>query len=271
MLTYKDDYLMHYGIKGQKKGRRRFQNPDGSLTAAGRLRYLDPSLGRSSGSFIKVQEGSNRPKDIIGSTGGVKKGGSVVGASKSVKNASMAAVNTAVTSHLGNRYRTADYDEINDKANKEFRDMGEYREYNKTGEAPRSVKRAVEKVLEPNKKTGYSVPAITEVAIAQRAYGIADPTKLAEAIEDDPNLRNARSDKEITEYLGAKAAQSSKKSSPNFTNTGAAANKKKVSEVVTKQRIDKAARAVQNVMSKAVGPFLSKKKKTGGGRKDEIK
>lgn len=31
--------LYHHGIKGQKWGRRRYQNPDGSLTAAGRKRY----------------------------------------------------------------------------------------------------------------------------------------------------------------------------------------------------------------------------------------
>lgn len=34
-----EDYLAHHGIKGQKWGVRRFQNPDGSLTPAGRERY----------------------------------------------------------------------------------------------------------------------------------------------------------------------------------------------------------------------------------------
>ena len=33
------DYIAHHGIKGQKWGVRRFQNPDGSLTDAGRQRY----------------------------------------------------------------------------------------------------------------------------------------------------------------------------------------------------------------------------------------
>lgn len=33
-------FLMHHGIKGQKWYHRRFQNEDGSLTAAGRARYL---------------------------------------------------------------------------------------------------------------------------------------------------------------------------------------------------------------------------------------
>lgn len=36
---FENDYLMHYGIKGQKWGVRRYQNTDGSWTAAGRVRY----------------------------------------------------------------------------------------------------------------------------------------------------------------------------------------------------------------------------------------
>ena len=32
-------FLKHYGVKGQKKGKRRYQNPDGSLTALGHARY----------------------------------------------------------------------------------------------------------------------------------------------------------------------------------------------------------------------------------------
>ena len=34
----KNDELMHYGIKGQKWGVRRYQNPDGTLTPAGKKR-----------------------------------------------------------------------------------------------------------------------------------------------------------------------------------------------------------------------------------------
>lgn len=36
---YSGEYLAHHGIKGQKWGIRRYQNPDGTLTAAGRKRY----------------------------------------------------------------------------------------------------------------------------------------------------------------------------------------------------------------------------------------
>ena len=42
VFEYYDEgvYLAHHGIKGQKWGIRRFQNPDGSLTEVGKQRYL---------------------------------------------------------------------------------------------------------------------------------------------------------------------------------------------------------------------------------------
>lgn len=40
MTTYKDE-LYHHGIRGQKWGVRRYRNEDGSLTAAGKIRYAD--------------------------------------------------------------------------------------------------------------------------------------------------------------------------------------------------------------------------------------
>lgn len=42
-----ETYLVHYGIKGQKWGIRRYQNPDGSLTPAGRQRYYDSGERKS--------------------------------------------------------------------------------------------------------------------------------------------------------------------------------------------------------------------------------
>lgn len=52
----RDDFLCHYGIKGQKWGVRRFQNEDGSYTAIGKERY---GIGRNGIDKQKVVE-SNR-------------------------------------------------------------------------------------------------------------------------------------------------------------------------------------------------------------------
>ena len=49
------DYLAHHGIKGQKWGVRRYQNPDGSYTDAGRKRYskqLEKKVNKSANNYL---------------------------------------------------------------------------------------------------------------------------------------------------------------------------------------------------------------------------
>ena len=58
--TYSSE-LYHYGTKGQKWGVRRYQNPDGSLTAAGKLHYAQTSA-RAVGYLIGVGS-ANYAKD----------------------------------------------------------------------------------------------------------------------------------------------------------------------------------------------------------------
>lgn len=48
-----DGELRHHGTKGMKWGRRRYQNPDGSLTALGRIRYGAGKAGDAVGKAVK--------------------------------------------------------------------------------------------------------------------------------------------------------------------------------------------------------------------------
>ena len=52
--------LEHWGIKGMKWGIRRFQNKDGSLTAAGRKRYNDSAEGGKSTSASNKSKSSGK-------------------------------------------------------------------------------------------------------------------------------------------------------------------------------------------------------------------
>lgn len=61
-ISYSSDELYHHGIKGQKWGIRRFQNPDGSYTEAGLKRYRKADARADLGytrfqSLDKVQKG----------------------------------------------------------------------------------------------------------------------------------------------------------------------------------------------------------------------
>lgn len=58
-----NDYLVHHGIKGMHWGVRRYQNPDGSLTSAGRTRY-GVKTGKPSETTFKRQE-LNKPSDYM--------------------------------------------------------------------------------------------------------------------------------------------------------------------------------------------------------------
>ena len=70
-MSYNEQALAHHGIKGQKWGRRRFQNADGSLTPAGRQRYDDSQDDGSFKSRVKKAAGEigAAAKQTVGKVG----------------------------------------------------------------------------------------------------------------------------------------------------------------------------------------------------------
>ncbi len=90
--------LAHYGIIGQKWGVRRFQNPDGTWTNAGKARYGD-SDGESRAAKAKIPTDNNKKKVAIG----VATGAAIV-------------AGTVLTAYLVKKYGAKDVSEIAGKA-----------------------------------------------------------------------------------------------------------------------------------------------------------
>ena len=73
-VTYSNE-LYHYGVKGQKWGIRRYQNPNGTLTEEGKIRYgVDPKTGKLSAEGKKllkqdIDDQRRRRYKILGSLG----------------------------------------------------------------------------------------------------------------------------------------------------------------------------------------------------------
>lgn len=81
--------LMHYGILGMKWGVRRFQNEDGSLTAAGRKRY-DVNI---EGAKKKVTEAVVKEKEAVKAYNKATLGGTIY-SERAQRNLDKATLNT---------------------------------------------------------------------------------------------------------------------------------------------------------------------------------
>lgn len=68
--SFDADTLAHHGIKGQKWGVRRFQNTDGSLTAAGKQRY---GTGNQMGKIGKTLSTKKEARDVKAAYANVKR------------------------------------------------------------------------------------------------------------------------------------------------------------------------------------------------------
>lgn len=90
-------YLAHHGVKGQRWGIRRYQNPDGTWTDAGKKRYGD-SDGDSGGAINKVSGGAKKKVAI-----GVATGAAIV-------------AGTVLTAYLVKKYGAKNISDIGDTA-----------------------------------------------------------------------------------------------------------------------------------------------------------
>lgn len=89
-ITRSDEYLEHFGIKGQKHGLRRYQNQDGSLTAEGREHYgVGDGTGSSSSAQTKQSFVSRHKKGLAIAGGVLAAGLAAYGISRLVNNKSV--------------------------------------------------------------------------------------------------------------------------------------------------------------------------------------
>jgi len=68
-IVHMDDIIEHHGIKGQKWGIRRFQNPDGSLTEEGKKRYSTKDILKNAKTYNLDSWGKDPDHNILYVTG----------------------------------------------------------------------------------------------------------------------------------------------------------------------------------------------------------
>ena len=107
-----DSYLAHHGVKGQKWGIRRFQNKDGSLTAAGKNRNYNKENMKNAETQNLDKFGTDKDHNILYISG-------KSGSGKSTAALAMSDSNTSII-HLDSYFELKNKSEANKNKNKRF-------------------------------------------------------------------------------------------------------------------------------------------------------
>ena len=114
-LVHSDDegaYLAHHGVKGQRWGFRRFQNKDGSLTAAGKNRKYNKENMKNAETQNLDKFGTDKDHNILYISG-------KSGSGKSTAALAMSDSNTSII-HLDSYFELKNKSEANKNKNKRF-------------------------------------------------------------------------------------------------------------------------------------------------------
>lgn len=184
------DELAHFGIKGQKWGRRRFQNKDGSLTPAGKERYDDdgPNLKKQKEYKIPDKKSGHRQKlESKFEAQGMSKQQAEQAAAKRIRGEQYVAAAAAVTITACvayNKYKGYTTDKVLDKDSdihrvmrlyegEEIRSGRQYASYKKTDQI--KYKGMLADQLKSNSQTGQKLYDVT--VKPQQNVKIASPKR----------------------------------------------------------------------------------------------
>ena len=155
-LNLEQDYLAHHGIKGQKWGVRRFQNPDGTLTAAGKSRYGESPTGNTSSNGKTGMSDSTKKKLKTAAAVTLAVAGTAAVAYVAAKKLDTIAINSLVADDYK---RGREYCALRDKALNDYshqmKQMRKWDEFQKEHNSPKARELALRSLRDAQNSRNY--------------------------------------------------------------------------------------------------------------------